>query len=72
MSQLADCAPTHAPAVRDREARDHRPEPFARHARLWALLGALGYAGAVIDPSGILASHRFRRLEEQEQRDGRR
>jgi hypothetical protein len=72
MSQLADSAPTHAPAERDREARDHRPDPFDRHARLWALLGALGYAGAVIDPSGILASHRFRRLEEQEQRDGHR
>jgi hypothetical protein len=72
MRQLVDSAPTRDPAVRDREERDNRHEPIARHATLWALLEALGYAGAVVHPSGILASHRFRRPEDQEQRHGRR
>jgi hypothetical protein len=71
MSQIADSAPTHAPAVREHEERDDRHEPLPRSARLWALLGALGYASAVIDPTGVLAAQRLRHAEE-EWRHGRR
>jgi len=71
MSQSISGTPTRDPAGRDREARDEHQEPFARPSRLWVLLEALGYAGAFIDPTGVLASQRFRRAEEKEQRDGR-
>jgi hypothetical protein len=70
MSQTVD-APTRAPASPDREARDHRRQPVARPTRLWVLLEALGYAGAFIDPTGLLAAQRFRRAEQEEQRHGR-
>jgi hypothetical protein len=72
MSQLVDSAPTGALALRDREARQDHHETFQRSAKLWTLLEALGYAGALVDPTGALASHRFRRAEEEEQCHGRR
>jgi len=56
MSQSISGTPTRDPAGRDREARDEHQEPFARPSRLWVLLEALGYAGAFIDPTGVLAS----------------
>lgn len=65
-------APTGAPATPDREARHHHQQPVARPTRLWVLLEALGYAGAFLDPTGVLAAQRFRRAAEQErQRRGR-
>jgi hypothetical protein len=33
--------------------------------RIWAVLEALAYAGAVLDPTGALAIHRFRRSAEE-------
>jgi hypothetical protein len=39
---------------------DAAPAP----SRLWRLLEALAYAGALIDPSGALVAQRFRRAEE--------
>jgi hypothetical protein len=30
------------------------------------VLEAMAYAGAVIDPSGVLATHRFRRIQEEQ------
>jgi hypothetical protein len=45
---------------------------FAVPSRAWALLEALAYAGALIDPSGVLAGQRLRRIPEQEQGHGRR
>jgi hypothetical protein len=36
------------------------------------VLEALAYAGAFIDPSGILAVQRLRRAEEEERRHGHR
>jgi hypothetical protein len=66
--------PARAPADRawdgiDRTDRNRRPRP----SRLWTVLEALAYAGAYIDPSGILAVERMRRArEEQEAQDGRR
>jgi hypothetical protein len=64
MSQIVDAAP-------DREARQHREQPVARPTRLWVLLEALGYAGAFLDPTGVLAAQRFRRAEQEERRRGR-
>jgi hypothetical protein len=67
MSQLSATTPTRATATpSDRADRD-----AARPARprIWAVLEALAYAGASIDPSGVLVSQRFRRYLEEE-RDG--
>jgi hypothetical protein len=36
------------------------------------MIEALAYAGAFIDPSGILAVQRLRRAQEEEERNGRR
>jgi hypothetical protein len=66
-----------APASRDRADRADRADQAdrgreARRSRVWALIEALGYAGAYIDPSGILAVQRRRRTEAEEARNGRR
>ena len=58
-------APT-TPAPR----RDDDPDGTAREvaarepSRLWRLIEALAYAGALIDPSGALVAQRFRRIED--------
>jgi hypothetical protein len=76
MSQPIATTATRAPAFRDRgrDSTDHADlgrEP--RPSRLWALLEALAYAGAHVDPSGILAVERLRRAkEEAARRDGHR
>jgi hypothetical protein len=67
MSQLIVTTPTRPPAVRDQsdtEQVDRRAE--RRRARLWTLVEALGYAGAYVDPSGILAVQRLRWAQEKE------
>ena len=73
MSQLIVTTPTRPPAFRDRsdtEQVDRRAE--RRRARLWTLIEALGYAGAYVDPSGILAVQRLRWAQEKEaERRGR-
>jgi hypothetical protein len=72
MSQLVT-TPTQAPIVPDRDdtgQADRTPE--ARRSRLWALIEALAYAGAYIDPSGIMAVQRLRQAEEEEKRNGQR
>jgi hypothetical protein len=74
---------TRAPASRDRVDRAdqahqaHQADQAdrgrqARRSRVWALIEALGYAGAYIDPSGILAVQRLRWAEAEEARNGRR
>jgi hypothetical protein len=71
MSQLVT-TPTQAPGVPDRDDTglgDRTPE--ARRSRLWALIEALAYAGAYIDPSGIMAVQRLRQAQEEEKRNGR-
>jgi len=73
MSQLLATAPTQAPALPDRDDSDHpdrKPEPG--RSRLWAIIEALAYAGAYIDPSGILAVQRLRQAQEEEERNGQR
>ena len=68
MSQLTTTAisTTRAPAFRDRpdaDRVDHDRTPG--RSRLWALIEALAYAGAIVDPSGIMAVERLRRAKEE-------
>ena len=68
---------TRAPAFWDQTATDHTGTDQAdlgreRPSRLWAMIEALAYAGAFIDPSGILAVHRLRQAQEEERRNGHR
>ena len=68
MSQLIVSTATRPPAFRDRAATDHTdPVPAPRPSRFWALIEALAYAGATIDPSGILAVQRMRQAREEEE-----
>jgi hypothetical protein len=53
------------PAPVDPAAPD-RQEPPGKRSWIWAALEAMAYAGAVIDPSGVLATHRFRRIQEEQ------
>jgi hypothetical protein len=69
MSQLITATATRPPALRDRDETDQvdrRAE--RRRARLWTLIEALAYAGAYVDPSGILAVERLRRAQEEEEK----
>lgn len=71
MSQLTTTATstTRAPAFRDRhdaDRVDHDHTPG--RSRLWALIEALAYAGAIVDPSGIMAVERLRRAKEEAER----
>jgi hypothetical protein len=76
MSQLLATTATRPPAFRDREDTDHTGQADrdreARRSRLWTMIEALAYAGAFIDPSGILAVQRLRQAQEEAERDGRR
>jgi hypothetical protein len=73
MSHLIASAPTRAPAFRDRQDTDHSAN--ADHhvertrSRIWTVIEALAYAGAFIDPSGILAVERLRQAKEAEERN---
>jgi hypothetical protein len=76
MSQPLAATATRAPAFRDHHT-DHthqadRDRETARRTRLWTMIEALAYAGALIDPSGILAVQRLRQAQEEEERNGRR
>jgi hypothetical protein len=74
MSQPLAATATRAPAFRDHHT-DHTHQgdrEAARRARLWTMIEALAYAGAFIDPSGILAVQRLRQAQEEEERNGRR
>ena len=76
MSQLLATTATRPPAFRDRADTDHTDQADrdreARRSRLWTMIEALAYAGAFIDPSGILAVQRLRQALEEEERNGRR
>jgi hypothetical protein len=69
MSQLIASTATRPPAFRDRAATDSTdPAPEPRRSRLWTVIEALAYAGAYIDPSGVLAVQRLRQAQEAEER----
>ena len=75
MSQLLATTATRPPVFRDREGTDHTDQADradrvreARRSRRWTMIEALAYAGAFIDPSGILAVQRLRQAREEEQR----
>jgi hypothetical protein len=73
MSQLIVTTPTRAPVYRvrsDTDQIDRRAE--RRRARLWTVIEALAYAGALVDPSGVLAVERLRQAKEEAGRNGRR
>jgi hypothetical protein len=77
MSHLIASTATRPPALQDQAAADHTATDQAdlgreRPSRLWAMIEALAYAGAFIDPSGILAVHRLRQAQEEERRNGHR
>ena len=72
MSQPIASTATRPPAFPDRAATDHAdPAPEPRRSRLWTVIEALAYAGAFIDPSGILAVQRLRQAQEEEERHAR-
>jgi hypothetical protein len=73
MSQPIATTTTRPPAFRDRAATDHtdhtdHDRQARRRARLWTVVEALAYAGAFVDPSGILAVQRLRQAQEEEER----
>ena len=69
MSHLIASAPTRARAFQDRTETDRTDHDNDRaRSRLWTLIEALAYAGAYIDPSGILAVERLRQAKEEEER----
>ncbi|HSO52264.1 MAG TPA: hypothetical protein VL330_05855 [Actinomycetes bacterium] len=73
MSHLIASAPTRARAraFQDRSETDHTDHDNDRaRSRLWTLIEALAYAGAYIDPSGILAVERLRQAKAEEERNG--
>ena len=73
MSQLLATTSTRAPGPPGRGATHHpaRDREPGR-SRLWTLIEALAYAGAYIDPSGILAVQRLRQAREEEERNAAR
>ena len=72
-TNLIATTPTRPPAFRDQvdtgNDADRAREPG--RSRLWTLIEALAYAGAIVDPSGILAVQRLRQAQEEE-RNGHR
>jgi hypothetical protein len=66
MSQLTVTSTTRPPALRARHDA-HQPDRAREPGRskLWTLIEALAYAGAIVDPSGILAVERLRRAREE-------
>ena len=78
MSHLIASTATRAPAFRDQTVTGHAGTDRAdlgreQPSRLWRLIEALAYAGAYIDPSGIMAVQRLRQAQEEERkRIGRR
>ncbi len=73
MSQPIASTAIRPPAFRDHadsSSTDHtrRTDPGRRPtSRVWTLIQALAYAGALVDPSGILAVERLRQAKEAEE-----
>jgi hypothetical protein len=66
MSSLVATSPTRISTVR---GHDHaEPDRRRKPSRISALLEALAYAGASIDPTAALAAQRFARIRDRERR----
>jgi hypothetical protein len=73
MSAITADPSTRTPTLHARHAaartdRDRKPW----QSRIWALLEALAYSSALVDPTGVLAAQRFSAVQEEQQRRGRR
>jgi hypothetical protein len=73
MSHLIATTATRPPAFRDDTDHADHADQNGKPARpwIWTMIEALAYAGAYVDPSGILAVERLRQAKEAEQRNGR-
>jgi hypothetical protein len=60
-----------ARAIQDHHAADHADRRERGRSWIWALVEALAYAGASIDPASALAAQRFARIRDEEWRRGR-
>jgi hypothetical protein len=65
MSQPITATATRPPALLDRSDTDQIDRAERRRVRLWTTIEALAYAGAYIDPTGILAVERLRQAQEE-------
>jgi hypothetical protein len=72
MSFVIARSATRPSAFHQRDERTDRYDTPAMSSPVWALLEALANTGVLIDPSGVLAGHRFHHIREQQQRHGRR
>jgi hypothetical protein len=68
MNQLTATAPTEAAPTQVAPAVREHDDPRSTPSRVWALVEALTYAGAFIDPTGVLAIQRLRRAQEEQDR----
>ncbi len=75
MSSVIAESPARAPAIHDRDVTDRTDHTDhigrgreTRPSRIMALMQALADAGACIDPTGVLVSHRLARNPERTQR----
>jgi hypothetical protein len=67
MSAVTANPPTRTPTIRARHAAA-RTDRKRRHSRIWALLEALAYSSALVDPTGVLAAQRCSAVQEEQQR----
>ena len=69
MSTISVGSRISAPDVEGRGAVEY-PSQARRlgGSRIWALVEALAYAGAAIDPTAALAAQRFARIRDEERR----
>jgi hypothetical protein len=65
MSQLIASTATRAATVRDHDGHGHDDARTTR-SWVWALAEAVTYAGAFIDPTGVLAIQRLRQAQEEQ------
>jgi hypothetical protein len=72
MSFVIARSATRPSAFQEGDERTDRYDTPAMSSLVWALLEALAHTGALIDPSGVLAGHRFHRIQDEEHRHGRR
>jgi hypothetical protein len=68
MSFVIARSATRPSTFQEGDERTDRYDTPAMSSPVWALLEALAHAGALVDPGGVLAGHRFHRIRRQQQR----